>query len=142
MDKLPGEADRKDAGRDAGMGGAAPAPDAAAAPLAGPGQSAPPGCRGRFWRPAVIALIVFGLVIGAFILGTWYNRHRYVCVMTPAGTVVCGQSSGPAGVAGAGEPLVQPQGRSYRDGRRKVTETRCHEAEDGSQSCQKTERYE
>ncbi|MDR1042207.1 MAG: hypothetical protein LBR80_19000 [Deltaproteobacteria bacterium] len=93
---------------------------------------------GHSWKPALIAVLVAGLAVAAFIIGAWYHKQQFVCVMTASGTVVCGQSSGPAGGA-AGASFVQPQAESYREGRRKVTETRCHNDEQGVQICRTTE---
>jgi hypothetical protein len=85
---------------------------------------------------------VFAVALAAFAFGAWHNARQYLCVMSPSGTVVCGQRSGPAAAAGTGAPLVQPQAVSYQHGRKKVTETRCHKDAEGVELCRTTEYYE
>ncbi|MDR2611713.1 MAG: hypothetical protein LBG06_02355 [Deltaproteobacteria bacterium] len=97
----------------------------------------------KSWKPAIAVALAIALAAGAYLLGAWMHRGDYVCVMTSAGTVVCGRSSGPVGAASPGQPpLVQPQWLSYQEGRRKVSETACRDDKDGTRVCRTTEYYE
>jgi hypothetical protein len=116
--------------------------DSAASGGAGRASSASRAPKGHGWYPAVIALAVCVIALGAFAFGAWYHSRQFVCVVSPAGTVVCGRGSGPAGAAADGGPLVRAQGLNYREGRQKVTETRCRSDEDGVQICRTTEFFE
>jgi hypothetical protein len=97
----------------------------------------------RSWKPFIAVAAALALAAGAFLAGLWAGSPREICVMSPSGTMVCGPASGPAGAAARlGSPVVVPQGEGYREGRKKVTESRCGKDEEGVQVCRTTEYYE